>query len=300
MSVCIVFSCDTNYFPLAKGLVLSLADFGIPNDDLVLCIADVGCSDTDREWLSAHEVKIVPFNALDHYSFRRPDRVKRHYGSLLCRPLIPVLFPGHEIYLHIDADIWIQNIQSLYDYIDICRRKPDIVAITPCVDASYIHEYIKTSENVGSMVRLYSTLYGEEAKITYPFRPVLSCGMFAMHRDSDVWGLWREHLNRNFDLDFFKESDRPASEQAALNYILFNSMRFIPLSASHNYNCHAGVPVRLSSSGKVASGFQPYPEIDIIHLTCFEVNRLTYYNNALLYDMGQYLTDHDRKTLKLI
>jgi len=299
MSVAIVFSCDTNYFPLAKGLVLSLAEFGIPNSDYSLYIADVGCGENDKAWLTEHGVKITPFNALDHYKFNRPDRIKRHYGSLLCRPLIPQLFPGHDIYLHIDADMWVQNIRSLHDYVDTCRRMSENVVITPCVDVSYVHEYIKTSDQVGPMIRLYGALYGEEGRSSYPFRPVLSCGMFAIHRDNGIWAEWREHLGRNFDLDFFSEGDRPASEQAAMNHLLYRSMKFIPLTASHNYNCHAGIPIRLKSSGKIASGFAPYPEIDIIHLTCFEANRRAYYNNALLYDVGRYLTKDDLTTLKL-
>lgn len=300
MSVALIFSCDANYFPLAKGLVLSLADFGLPNSEHSLCIADVGCGEDDKAWLREHGVTIVPFNSLDHYDFKRPDRIKRHYGSLLCRPLLPQLFPGHEIYVHIDADMWIQNARALYDYIDICRRMPERVVITPCTDVSYIHEYFKTGDLIGPIVRLYLTLYGESAKNSYPFRPVLSCGMFAIHRDSGVWAEWKEHLGRNFDLDFSMESDRSASEQAALNYILYNSMQFIPLSAAHNYTCHAGFPVRLQGSGKIATGYAPYTEIDIIHLTCFETNRSSYYQHALLYDMGRYLTEDDLRTLKLV
>src|ERR1700733_9460788 len=58
----IVFSCDEKYVPLAKGLVLSLADGGVPNADLSLVLIDIGCGPNSLTWMRDRGVEIVPFD----------------------------------------------------------------------------------------------------------------------------------------------------------------------------------------------------------------------------------------------
>ena len=58
----IVFSCDENYFFLARGLVLSLADAGYPSADTKVVLIDIGCGPASQSWMKDHGVEIMPFN----------------------------------------------------------------------------------------------------------------------------------------------------------------------------------------------------------------------------------------------
>lgn len=297
--VAITFSCDTNYFPLLKGLVLSLAALGLPNDEISLHLADAGCSDADRAWLTSHGVSVLRFDYSAHYRFSPSTPDNARYAPLLYRPVIPTLFPGHELYVHIDADMWIQHRDGLMDYITICASCPDKVVVTPCVDYSYISEYRKVGENVGAMFRMYADIYGKEIANDYYGRPVLSAGMFAAHRDHPFWAEWKREMDRSYDTVTTRECDRSGSDQTTMNYLLQRDLNFIPLSASHNYNCHVGFPFRRASDGMVLVGFPPHDPIGVIHLTCFSQHKAMYHKYGLLYDQGRYLSDEDRRTLGL-
>ncbi|WP_431857278.1 hypothetical protein [Azospirillum sp.] len=295
----ITFSCDTNYFPLLKGLVLSLADLGLPNDEITLYLADTGCSEADLRWLASHGVKAVPFDYRDHFRFPASTPDSRRYASLLYRPVIPTLFPGHEVYVHIDADIWIQNASGLMNYITICARHPDKVVVTPCVDFSYMSEYRKQDANIKAMFRMYTSVYDETVAAEYYGRPVLSAGMFAVHRDHPFWAAWKQEMDRSYGKSYIHEVDRGGSDQTTMNYLLHRDLNFIPLSAAHNYNCHVGFPQRRLPEGKVTVGFPPYDAIDVVHLTCFSTYNTMYHKYGLLYDSGRYLSEEDRRTLRL-
>lgn len=295
--VAFVFSCNDRYFPLAKGLVLSLADHGWPDAGTSLTLIDIGCTDADRAWCAEHGVNVVRFDYRDHYSFPADAQIKPHYGSLLCRPLIPRLVPDHELYVHIDSDIWVQERSFLQDYIDIGLRFPDRTVITPCLDYSYQSEFRKTFEHLQAIRRGYLNLYGVEVANRYFVRPLLSCGLFAMHRDSRIWEMWYAQLVTAFGRNFEIPGDKPASEQLALNYLLYETDSFLPLSAGHNYQGHGGFILRAQANGKVVVGYPPYETVGIIHLTCAEINMASYHKYALLYDMGRYLTAEDRRIL---
>lgn len=297
--VAIIFSCDANYFPLAKGLVLSLRQFGIPNADISLNLVDVGCAEEDLAWLERHGVRHVRFSIPDYYNFSPDVTIKSHYGSLLCRPFMPSLFPDHDIYLHIDSDMWVQEESCLYDYITICRDNPEKVVITPCVDYSYLHDYEKTASQINAIYRMYNAMYGDEIGRNLYARPILSCGMFAIRNGHPIWEQWLDQLRVTFNQDYHFESDKPAAEQLAFNYLLYTHKCFIPLSATHNYQCHAGAAVRSGHSGKVVVGIPPWESIGILHLTCATTNMRAYYRYALLFDQGRYLDERDVRTLKL-
>lgn len=297
--VAITFSCDTNYFPLLKGTVLSLRALGLPDGEISLHLADTGCSAADLAWAKEHGVSVVPFDIDDFYRFSPATPDNRRCAPLLYRPVAPALFPGHDIYVHIDADMWVQHRDGLMNYIDVCAAHPDKVVVTPCVDYSYASEYRKDGSHVGAMFRMYADLYGREVAEQYYGRPVLSAGMYAVHRDHPFWGTWKREMDRSYDTITSVDTDRTGSDQSTMNYLLQQDFGFIPLSAYHNYNCHVGFPYRRRSDELVRVGFPPHDPIGVVHLTCFGLHKAMYYKYGLLYDQGRYLTDEDRRTLGL-
>ena len=95
-----VFSCDDAYFFLARGLVMSLADFGYPNTDTRLILIDIGCGAEALAWMKDHGVEIVPFDpALIPQKVMAVIRSSQR--AQVVRPWIPDLLPqfDHLIWL---------------------------------------------------------------------------------------------------------------------------------------------------------------------------------------------------------
>jgi hypothetical protein len=64
LSTLVVFSCDEKYFPLAKGLVLSLSEARLRESGITLTFIDIGCEPRSIAWLSEHGVQILPSSRL--------------------------------------------------------------------------------------------------------------------------------------------------------------------------------------------------------------------------------------------
>ena len=64
VSSLVVFSCDQNYFPLAKGLVLSLQGAGLRQSGIVLGFIDIGCNPQCIAWFQHQGLQVVPLSAL--------------------------------------------------------------------------------------------------------------------------------------------------------------------------------------------------------------------------------------------
>jgi hypothetical protein len=295
----ITFSCDAGYFPLLKGLILSLRRDGGGWDDVALYLADVGCSPADVAWAEAHGVTVKEFRSADHYDLPPFVAENPRYASLLYRGVIPTLFPGHEVYLHVDADVWMQNAHAAILYLETAARHPTRVVIAPCVDSSYMSEFTKSQAHVLANTAVCAAVYDPETAAAQVCRPVLSAGVFAAHRTHRIWRDWRAEMETAYGKEYDVELCRAGADQTTLNRLLHDKLDFIPLSARFNYNCHVGFPVRRGEDGRVVIGFPPHDPIDVMHLTCFGSYKDMYRKHGLLFDRGAYLTDGDWATLGL-
>src|SRR5262245_48555964 len=59
LSALVVFSCDQKYFPLAKGLVLSLKGAGLGQSGIGLAFIDIGCTPQALQWFSDQGVRVL-------------------------------------------------------------------------------------------------------------------------------------------------------------------------------------------------------------------------------------------------
>src|SRR5579871_6678320 len=97
----VVFSCDENYVPLARGLVLSLGEIGVPDADTDLLLIDIGCSAPSLDWMRERSIRVVSFDAS-----LLPPAVLAAIGpqqrAQAIRPWIPDLLPDHAAYIWFD------------------------------------------------------------------------------------------------------------------------------------------------------------------------------------------------------
>jgi len=292
----LIFACDEAFVPLAKGLVLSIQSQALPAE-FSLKMIDIGCSNETLQWMESRQVSISKFNYGD-FSARAPrTKMKNYQQAQLCRPFLPKLFPGYEVYVWCDSDIWIQNIESLRLYRDIAKSNKKIVPISPLVDVSYNYFYQDCTEFVTYSKHWFENAYGRTVAEGYGSRAVLSSGIFAMHTENDLWGLWASELDAIFQRDFASHFSVHLAEQTAFNYLLYAHQRFCPVDAMHNYNCHVG-RIGRDEFGDVVISDAPHRKLGVVHLTYSSKMMGDYLDQGLLYEKAQYLSPQEIEKLR--
>ena len=297
--------CDAAFFALAKGTVLSLQELFPANDVFDICFLDIGLEDQQRDWLIAHNVTVKRFDELKLFD-SLPDYFQNYHKSLVVRPFLRKIFPGYDVYMMSDTDIWFQSAECVRTFIDYATEYAPKIVIVPTVDTSYRFNYSHYSqENYARFTDLiklwYEASYNQKLAEEMHGRVLFSAGLFAMHRDSQIWGLWAKEFETIFNKDFTdKMWALHLSEQCALNKVIYETGDFMPLTASHNYNCHIGTLKRDDKSGRVVIDYPPFTEIGAVHLTYSSKFMIFYINNNLLYQGGAYLTETEWEQVRAI
>src|SRR3546814_1053768 len=69
---------------------------------------DLGLTAAQRDWVTPRVAKcVVPGWDLDVPETWRSGKL--HYRALTVRPFLPQHFPGYDVYIWIDADVWLQD-----------------------------------------------------------------------------------------------------------------------------------------------------------------------------------------------
>lgn len=113
----IVSASDSRFFRFLKNMIGSLAPvLAAPEVDLA-CF-DLGLDAADLDWLGRYAGAIVPprthlgIDAGSHSPALR---------SFLARPFLREYFPGYDVYVWIDSDIWLQDPGVFATYVDGAR-----------------------------------------------------------------------------------------------------------------------------------------------------------------------------------
>jgi hypothetical protein len=252
----IVSAADARYFHLLQGLVSSCRDKP-QGSDVPIGVLDLGMDAEQRTWLEAHRVDLVR----PSWDFDFPDRehAPATFMAQTARPFLPRYFPGHETYLWMDADTWIQDWGAVETYTAAARGGR--IAITPEVDRCYAVTF-DTGRALGNYAS-YESVYGSEAAKLCGLNPTLNSGVFALRYGAPHWEVWAEELG--------KALQRTRSfyiEQFALNYSIY--VRKLPsyyLPARYNWITWFSTPLLRPATGLFVEPTAPFLPIGIMHLT---------------------------------
>ena len=269
MTATIVSAADAGYFDLLKGLVSSVRDKP-EGRDFPISILDVGLDESQLRWLADQGCAVTE----PGWDFDIPASMKApaHFRSLLARPFLPRYFPGHEFYLHIDSDAWVQDWSAIDLYLSAARS--DQLAITPQLDRAYNTNFkrprpYRRTQNY----RSFKWSYGWQTADRLGRNPILNCGVFALAADAPHWELWaaaiRTALARR---SFLRRQGWPhlhfkLIEQTAMNYVVFGEdapSTFLP--ATCNWFCALATPKLDSATGYLVEPNAPHQPLGIVHL----------------------------------
>lgn len=295
----IVFSCDENYVPLARGLVLSLRALGYPRQDFDLVLIDIGCSKRSLEWMETNEV-VIKSLPIDIIPSSILSLIEPYQRALVMRPWLPEILTGYDLYIWFDADTWLQN----DDVVKVICKAQNVIQGRIFIAPGISHYNASIYDDMSKIIQMQSiwfkTCY-QESDLSDPFSKMMhySCGVFGISRMSAIWNLWKEEILITYPR--VAERYKPLlhlAEQTALNFIVHRDNTLLArMDPLFNFHCNSGGAIRLNRDEVVTYTVIPVRRIGVVHLANWSRNAKRYMEDNLLFCSGDYLTNNERSSI---
>ena len=267
----IVTAGDTNVMPLLQGLIRSLEGFAQRQDVTIACF-DLGQTEADRQWLREHDVAIVQPGS--HMGLT-VERMTPYEKAVIVRPFLRDYFPGHDVYIWMDSDIWLQG----WWVVDAFRQGAlqTGLAIAHERERAYRFQWRLSAWFAKHLVLGYGAVDG----LWLYSRAHLNAGLFALGADSPHWALWFELYRAAYQ----RTGKLSPHDQFSLNRFVYGralsrrEKRVTVLPPRCNWVCIRGQPMWNDAEGALCEPYAPYRPLGAIHLagpgktTRFDIQR---------------------------
>ncbi len=254
----IVTAGDTNVMPLLKGLITSLEAFPERAGVAVACF-NLGQTETDMAWLRAHEVELALPGS--HFGLS-PDNLNAYERAVIVRPFLRDYFPGYDVYLWIDSDVWLQSWSVVETFVQGAVQTGLAIA----------HEreraYAVQAWLLGWFAKHLILGNGPVDGLWLLSRPHLNAGLFAMSAQSPYWELWAELYEKAWR----RTGKLTPHDQFSLNRLVYGralTRRPLPVSilpTRCNWIVVRGQPMWNDELGAFCEPYPPYRPIGALHL----------------------------------
>lgn len=284
---CLVICADRQIFQLLVGMLLSLR--GLDRARYFVGILDIGLTPAQRDYVAGLCDRVMAvddalLSPIHPQIVRSIEGTSPFWKAQACRPYLREYFPGFGYYVHLDADMWVQD----PDFLDAARTIMDRghAVIVPEVDASYSHllelaenqNYFHVKREVTRQV--FGDNIAQGAATIHHF----NTGFFGLAHDAPHWALFKQYL-----VEAYKPGYHHLTEQITFGIVLLNLKAVTCLPAVCNWMCTLAMPVR-DAQGRWCSPVFPGEHIRLLHLTGTDkLNR--YRPLGLLFDEGRYLDE---------
>jgi len=262
----IVSAADEQYFTLVRDLFASIRahTFKVEFD---LAILDVGLSDENRVWLKAHNVRIERAGVDVEFPGRLAwEAHKPGFRALSSKLFMRRYFPGYDVYMWMDADVWVQTPDAINSMLKAAAETKAIY-IACELDRSY--KTFFEHAGIWQVFRdWYKVNYGEPIAAAMTLKPMLNVGVWAMAKDSPVWEEWiqihseaLQRLTAATDTSFM-------AEQLGLNILAYiKKVPHVVMPATFNWMTFHALPMLDKKKGVYVEPLPPYAPISQFHLT---------------------------------
>jgi hypothetical protein len=226
------------------------------NFDRSVTVLDLGLNEHNKLWLDQRGIRVTPADkGLVPIATTNP--------GVLCvaqRPYLPDLIPNYDLYLWMDADLWVQRPEVIDLYVNSARQ--GAIAVTPELHITYPGNYIGM-KRIRSDYAAYTKMFNTQVAERITGAPTLNGGMIALRADSNLWRQWRKTF-----YDAYIKTGSFYSEQYALNHTVYlcgSRASFLP--AWCNWICHKSLPYFDPKCEKLCEPSPVYTQLGVIHLT---------------------------------
>ena len=247
----IITAANDKYFWLLQKFIGSIRAYD-GGREAPIGVLDLDLSSENIAWLEAHGAQVRDPGW--DYKMAKPE--DNWFKAMTARPNLPKHFPGHDIYLWLDCDTWVQDWSVMELYLESAAR--DGFAVTPEVDRSYDHEGFYDFQ-----YSCYKTGFGRKMAEKLASAPIINCGAFAATADAPHWEVWSEIFAACLAKKVYFWA-----EQTALNVAFYTrdlTASFLP--ARCNWICHRALPFVSEDGVTLLEPAPPYAPLGILHLT---------------------------------
>jgi len=296
----LVTGADAKYFGMLCGLLDSL-EAHPESRQVRVGVIDLGLTPDQIEAVAPRVCEIVPGRW--DIPFPGCETAPRFRQAFTVTPFLPEYFPGYEVYLWIDADVWVQDWSAIEMYLRGARR--DGMAAVPEIDRNYpqctselrYRVYRKNPLVRGRIQSISTSLYERLARL-YPrytsrklmFQPHVNSGVFALTASAPHWDAWKKSY-RMAKIG----SHEDLSDQAALNHAVYtNDLPLHRLPCTCNWLTCFAVPLLDEETGRLVEPSLPHAPIGLLHVTgrtktdVFEIRTLSGATHRSPLDYGSF------------
>ena len=260
----IISSSDDNYFFLIKELHLSLKNNGIL-DEYDFAILDTGLDQKQKNYFKDHNVIIrtAEWNVeVPKYKILGRENLK----TQVARAFLPDYFDNYKLYIWLDADMWLNDIESFYFYEKGALN--DKLTIVPQSDRAYVKnanvewlfgfpKKVKTI-NYKNISKSISRSLGRK----YAFHSTLNAGAFAINDNINIWKCFQKNIRLAA-----KKGRIFGTDQVALALSVYEDglpAEFLP--AYCNWMCEFNMPKFDNNKSQFVEPYIPNHPIALVHL----------------------------------
>ena len=254
MKTIIVTASDEKFSSLFLGLISSLQQFQ-PGLCDAIGVLDLGLSESTLAKIREPVTHIV----IPKWDFAIDPKIQNaapYLRGLSARPFLPEYFPGYDIYLWLDADMWLQQSYAVNWFFRAAATGD--MGIVPEVHQSYV---LTDDATLWRKKRLYE-YFGDRAVALCDKYNSYNAGAFALQATSPHWNTWARYFETGL-----RAAPHRVNDQIALNYAIWNGdITIHPLPAVCNWCCHLALPVINIEAKIFCEPHIPNRPIGIMHL----------------------------------
>jgi hypothetical protein len=257
-----VAAADEAYFPLLKGLILSIHEHQ-PDARRPIGVLNLGMTSPQLQELAS--LGCITATPVWDFDFPNRDQASPWLRAMTARCHLPRYFPGAQTYIWLDADVWLQDWRAI-DLLERASADGGGIAIVPEIHRAYGAMYVKgnmTDQNNQIFFAEYAVAYGEPMARQMMCVPIFNSGVFALRHDSTAWQAWKNWMARGL-----KSGIRKLTEQNALNAAIYSGeIQTYPLPANCNWICGQSRPKFDAAKKIFVEPLLPHEPISILHVT---------------------------------
>ena len=260
----IVSSADSKYFFLLKELFLSLDRSGILSD-YQFSILDTGLTKEQKIFFLDNSVIIkeaIWNTSVPKFKILGRENLK----TQVARAYLPNYFENYKLYIWLDADMWLNDIESFYFYEKGVLN--DKLTIVPQSDRAYVKnanvewlfgfpKKIKTI-NYKNISKSISKSLGRK----YAFHSTLNAGAFAINDNVNIWKCFQKNIKLAA-----KKGRIFGTDQVALALSIYEDglpSEFLPSYC--NWMCEFNMPKFDNKKNQFVEPYIPNNPIALVHL----------------------------------
>ena len=260
----IISSSDSKYFILLKELYLSLKKQNILNE-YDFAVLNTGMNKNQIDYLRDNKIKVkdaIWNTKVPSYKILGRDHLK----TQVARAFLPDYFENYKVYIWLDADLWINDLESFLLYEKGALQNN--LTITPQSDRAYFNNAkVEWFMNFPTKVKTInfkniSKSVSKKLAKKYAFYSTLNAGAFAISDSDKIWKCFQKNINLAA-----KKGRIFGTDQVALALSVHEDKvptQFLPSYC--NWMCEFHLPIFDEKKNKFLEPYLPYHPIGLIHL----------------------------------